>query len=289
MPLRHVPRLAACPPARPTGRASFLHLPPPQHRPFHCSCARRNADDDGSRNHYEILNVRPHASAAEIKKSFYALSKTHHPDHNPLDPAAPERFMRISAAYTVLSSPDKRAAYDRDVMHARHHRHHHHPAPHRGSYSSTGPAGGRPASGLSRRRSTFTGPPPSFYRSGGWGVHGAKRSAAHEESTGGGGGSSSSDMGGMGPSHGHWNQEVPHFDADSHERTHRRMERRRRAAAPDEFRPSFTSEPGVMASFFIVSAALLGALLTPVVIFAKWDQKKVRGQQDRKVKPAAPT
>lgn len=286
MPLRHVPRLAACPLARPTGGASFLCLPPPQHRPFHCSRARRNADD-GGRDHYETLNVRPDASAAEIKKSFYALSKTHHPDHNPSDPAAPERFMRISAAYTVLSSPDKRAAYDRDVMHVRHHRHHH-PAPHRGSYSSTGPAGGRPASGLSRRRSTFTGPPPSFYRSGGWGAHSAKRSAAHEESTGGGGWSSS-EMGGMGPSHGYGNQEVPHFDADSHERTHRRMERRRRAVAPDEFRPSFTSEPGVMASFFVVSAALVGALLTPVVIFAKWDQKKTREQQDRKAKPAAPS
>ncbi|KLU86556.1 DnaJ domain-containing protein [Magnaporthiopsis poae ATCC 64411] len=281
MPLRHVPRLAACPLARPAGIASRLCLPPPKHRPFHSSRARRSTDDGGGRDHYEILNVRPDASAAEIKKSFYALSKAHHPDHNPSDPtAASERFMRISAAYTVLSSPDRRAAYDRDVMHLRHH--HHHRAPHhRGaSYSSTGPAGGRPASGLSRRRSTFTGPPPSFYRNGGWGTHHAKRSAAHEESTGGGG--IGGGTGGMGPSHGYWNQEVPHFDADAHERTHRRMERRRRAVGPDGFRPSLASEPGVMASFFIVSAALFVALLTPVVVYARWDEKTKRGQQDRK-------
>lgn len=198
--------------------------------------------------------------------------------------------MRISAAYTVLSSADRRAAYDRDVMHLRQHHHHHRAAPHHrsGSYSSTGPAGGRPASGLSRRRSTFTGPPPSFYRNGGWGAHHAKRSAAHEESTGGGVGMSGG-MGGMGPSHGYGNQEVPHFDADAHERTHRRMDRRRRAVAPDGFRPSFTSEPGVMASFFIVSAALFVALLTPVVVFARWDEKTKRGQQDRKAKPATPS
>lgn len=95
--------------------------------------------------------------------------------------------MHISEAYATLAHPDKRARYDRDVMRPFLHRnphYHHHPP--KGSFhsSSTGPAGGRPASGLSRRRGTYQGPPPSFYRSGGWGAHGSKRRQAHEESTG---------------------------------------------------------------------------------------------------------
>lgn len=95
--------------------------------------------------------------------------------------------MHLSEAYAVLSHVDKRARYDSDVMRRLHPHYHHGPKP-SGSYHSTGPAGGRPASGLSRRRGTYQGPPPSFYRSGGWGAHGAKRRAAHEESTGTGAG-----------------------------------------------------------------------------------------------------
>ncbi|KAK4104566.1 DnaJ-domain-containing protein, partial [Parathielavia hyrcaniae] len=152
-----------------------------------------NPSDDDASNHYETLNVHPDASPAEIKRSFYLLSKRHHPDHNPTDPSSPTRFMRLSEAYATLSHAEKRARYDRDVMRlvlrSNYNRHHHHP-PHKGSSyhsSSTGPAGGRPASGLSSRRTTrgtYQGPPPSFFRSGGWGAHGAKRRAAHEESTG---------------------------------------------------------------------------------------------------------
>lgn len=138
-----------------------------------------------------------------LLRSFYSLSKAHHPDHNQADPNASRRFMRISEAYSTLSNTTKRAKYDRDVLrlHERSAAHHHqggggHHNIRTGSYSSTGPAGGRPASGLSRRRGTFRGPPPSFYRSGGWGAHAAKRSAAHEGSTaagsGGGGDASSS-------------------------------------------------------------------------------------------------
>ncbi|KAK3296797.1 uncharacterized protein B0H64DRAFT_472993 [Chaetomium fimeti] len=176
-----------------TSAALTAQLPAPTavwscHRFFHASprALRLETNAGSSANHYETLNVHPTASPAEIKKSFYHLSKRHHPDHNPSDPHAPTRFMRISEAYAVLSHADKRARYDR------HHGHHHHPHQNRppaagASYHSTGPAGGRPASGLGRRRGTYQGPPPSFYRSGGWGAHGAKRRAAHEESTGGAG------------------------------------------------------------------------------------------------------
>jgi hypothetical protein len=166
---------------------------------FHSTPASRRDDTDDKKTHYEILQVQTDAPPADIKRSFYALSKATHPDHNQHDPAAAgRRFVRISEAYSVLSSAERRAAYDRDVLRlhdrqrggaagAHGHGHHHHQH-HRGggSYSSTGPAGGRPASGLSRRRGTFHGPPPSFYRNGGWGAHQAKRSQAHEESTAGG-------------------------------------------------------------------------------------------------------
>ncbi len=69
---------------------------------------------------------RTQQSSRGLESSFYALSKTHHPDHNPSDPHAPRRFMRISEAYTVLSHAEKRAAYDRDVLRLHHH---HHPPP----------------------------------------------------------------------------------------------------------------------------------------------------------------
>ncbi|AEO63539.1 uncharacterized protein THITE_2011436, partial [Thermothielavioides terrestris NRRL 8126] len=121
------------------------------------------------------------------KRSFYLLSKRHHPDHNPTDPHAPSRFMRISEAYATLSHADRRARYDREVLPRLNPspRYQHHQRPNGSSYHSTsGPAGGRPASDLSRRRGTYQGPPPSFFRSGGWGAHGAKRRQAHEESTG---------------------------------------------------------------------------------------------------------
>ncbi|KAH8671191.1 hypothetical protein BX600DRAFT_548217 [Xylariales sp. PMI_506] len=162
-------------------------------RLFHASGAARSSDNvtdhqiDNATNHYEALNLVPSATPEEIKKSFYTLSKSHHPDHNRSDPNASQRFMRLREAYATLSNPSTRTRYDREVLRL----HHHHGGAggprHGGSYSSANnPAGGRPATGLSRRRTTFRGPPPSFYRSGGWGDHGAKRSAAHDESTGGG-------------------------------------------------------------------------------------------------------
>ncbi|KAI9887573.1 MAG: hypothetical protein M1823_000557 [Watsoniomyces obsoletus] len=107
---------------------------------------------------------------------FYNLSKTHHPDHNRNDPSASQRFVKISEAYAILGSPQKREQYDRQTFRSSSSTI---SSDRGGSYrSSTGPVGGRPASGLSRRRTQFRGPPPSFYRSGGWGIHARKRQQA---------------------------------------------------------------------------------------------------------------
>lgn len=64
------------------------------------------------RDLYEVLGVARDASAEDIKKAYRDLARKHHPDANPDDPKAEERFKEISAAYDTLSDPDKRAAYD---------------------------------------------------------------------------------------------------------------------------------------------------------------------------------
>lgn len=184
--------------------------------------------------------------------------------------------MRISEAYSTLSNTEKRAKYDRDVLRLHDHRASQPQQARTGSYSSTtGPAGGRPASGLSRRRGTFRGPPPSFYRSGGWGAHEAKRSAAHTESTGGsssssayssqqdnassssessGSGYTSYNAGGMGPGQepfgrgsGTW--QMPHFDRaaqSAHTQTQERNDARRAHKVASDYDPF----PGATAGDF---------------------------------------
>jgi DnaJ-class molecular chaperone len=62
---------------------------------------------------YEVLGVKPDASPQEIRKVYRKLAKQFHPDLNPGKPAAEVRFKEISAAYDLLSDPDKRARYDR--------------------------------------------------------------------------------------------------------------------------------------------------------------------------------
>jgi molecular chaperone DnaJ len=66
-----------------------------------------------ARDYYEVLGVSRGAGDAEIKKAFRQLALKHHPDRNPGDAAAEERFKAINEAYAVLSDPDKRAQYDR--------------------------------------------------------------------------------------------------------------------------------------------------------------------------------
>lgn len=62
---------------------------------------------------YAILGVDRSASADEIKKAYRRLARENHPDRNPDDPKAEERFKEISQAYDVLSDAEKRKAYDR--------------------------------------------------------------------------------------------------------------------------------------------------------------------------------
>ena len=65
------------------------------------------------KDYYDVLGVSRGASPDEIKAAFRSLAKKHHPDANPTDKGAEERFKEINEAYEVLSDPQKRAAYDR--------------------------------------------------------------------------------------------------------------------------------------------------------------------------------
>jgi molecular chaperone DnaJ len=64
-------------------------------------------------DYYEVLEVSRTATDAELKAAYRKLAMQHHPDRNPNNPAAEEKFKSCSEAYQVLSDPDKRAAYDR--------------------------------------------------------------------------------------------------------------------------------------------------------------------------------
>ncbi|MDO4488743.1 MAG: molecular chaperone DnaJ [Eubacteriales bacterium] len=65
------------------------------------------------RDYYEVLGVDKNADDAAIKKAYRQLAKKYHPDANPGDKSAEEKFKEAGEAYAVLSDPQKRSAYDR--------------------------------------------------------------------------------------------------------------------------------------------------------------------------------
>lgn len=250
---------------------------PNQTKPFHTS-----STSDQQNNHYTTLESNPHATQPQLKKQFYTLSKKFHPDLHPEDASASARFIRISTAWAVLGNAATRATYDRDLAqsdpfafsagaggnyHGGRGRGSSAPV---GSHSSAqaygGGYGARPASGLSKRRGQFRGPPPSFYRSGGWGGFGEKRrggaewarddahtaaaaanaNASADTGTGTGTGTNESQATsgaqkkagqsqgygfGFGSGFGYPDNDVPHFDREDHFRRQESVEegmRRRR-------------------------------------------------------------
>ena len=67
---------------------------------------------ENKRDYYEVLGVEKGASAEEIKKSYRKKAMKYHPDRNPGDKEAEEKFKELGEAYEVLSDDDKRARYD---------------------------------------------------------------------------------------------------------------------------------------------------------------------------------
>lgn len=70
------------------------------------------------RDPYQILGVAKDASHADVKKAFRKLAKQHHPDQNPKDPKAKERFSEANAAYEILGDEKKRGQFDRGEIDA---------------------------------------------------------------------------------------------------------------------------------------------------------------------------
>lgn len=64
------------------------------------------------RDYYEVLGVAKTATADEIKKAYRKKAIQYHPDRNPGDKEAEEKFKEAAEAYEVLSNPDKRSRYD---------------------------------------------------------------------------------------------------------------------------------------------------------------------------------
>ncbi len=65
------------------------------------------------RDYYEVLGVRRHSSSEEIKNAFRQMALKYHPDRNPGNKEAEERFKEAAEAYSILADQDKKSVYDR--------------------------------------------------------------------------------------------------------------------------------------------------------------------------------
>src|SRR5215831_5721584 len=65
------------------------------------------------RDYYEVLSVGRSANEQDLKSAYRKLAVKHHPDKNPGDPHAEEKFKEAAEAYAVLSDPEQRRRYDR--------------------------------------------------------------------------------------------------------------------------------------------------------------------------------
>ncbi|KAL3683298.1 hypothetical protein R1sor_001320 [Riccia sorocarpa] len=96
-------RSGHCPGRSSRGRTLFSPI-----RGFHATGIQHMS----KRDFYEVLGVNRGATAADIKKAYYALAKKYHPDMNKADEKAEEKFQEIQHAYEVLRDDEKRAMYD---------------------------------------------------------------------------------------------------------------------------------------------------------------------------------
>ena len=67
----------------------------------------------GERDYYLILGIPEDATASEVRSAYRSAARAHHPDLNPGDDAAVDRFKQVQQAYDVLGDPTRRAAYQR--------------------------------------------------------------------------------------------------------------------------------------------------------------------------------
>lgn len=257
-PYRHINSACASP-----SRPFPLHSHPPNryHHPRKTSARRafttsiQRPQRPTTQSHYDVLGVDPSADAPTLKKRFYTLSREHHPDLHPTDKSAVQRFQQISESYSVLSDPQKRTRYDRDVL-----RLHDQRQPQSSYQSSRGGtyAGSRAPTGLSRRRSAFRGPPPSYFAQGQGGSYDPYANArGPEEAAAAGGGSSGEPQ--YGPS-GAAADGAAEFDSRGVYRTQTHEDRKRnarRAAAMAAAQAAAEEDGDFWARFVIVSCVLL--------------------------------